>query len=205
MAMIAIIMPSRGLIFSETMEDVLDNCLYVDNYRIFFSNGRPIPEAFEIPTQQALNRHFTHIWYVEEDMILPNRILSKMINLDADVVSADYPVGSGESAITYKDGVPMYGGTGCLLIRTAVFKMLTPPYFETDTEYDTEGNVIGTKSEAAKAVMYGQHDIGLWMKFKELGIIPQIIDLPCGQRRLEALGQPGINTGTHKIREMWLK
>lgn len=50
---IAVILPSRGLVFSKTVDELLRE-LKPYSYEIFWSHGRPIPDCFEIPTQEAL-------------------------------------------------------------------------------------------------------------------------------------------------------
>lgn len=208
---IAILLPSRGLIFSETIDEIIAALDYVAkreliDFHFYFSHRVRIPECFEEPMQRILAAPAVdYIWIVEEDMVLPRGILLDMIDARADVVTADYPVAPGVGAVTYSDdGTPLYGGTGCLLIKRSVMDRLVPPYFETDNEYDTSGNLIGKKSEASKQVMYGQHDVSLWLKFRELGITPVVTERRAGQRRLVDRGPAGVNNGSHTITEMTL-
>jgi hypothetical protein len=89
---VAIILPSRGLMFSRTAEEVLANHKSVPS-RLFFAHKRPIPDCFEIPTLEALaDEDITHLWYVEDDMALPPNILRTMLDANEMAVTADYPV-----------------------------------------------------------------------------------------------------------------
>ena len=49
---VAVILPSRGLMFSKTAEEIINNVKGVP-HKFFFSHKRPIPECFEIPTEEA--------------------------------------------------------------------------------------------------------------------------------------------------------
>lgn len=70
---IGVILPSRGLIFSRTAEEILNNLKKVP-HKIYFAHKRPIPECFNEPLEEALaDKDITHIWFVEDDMVL-NRL-----------------------------------------------------------------------------------------------------------------------------------
>src|SRR6185503_1511904 len=121
---IAVILPSRGLMFSQTADEILQNLKelqkwYPAGYKFFFSHRRPIPECFEEPLKKALaDKEVTHIWLVEDDMILPPNTLTDLINKDKAVVTVNYPTTSkGDAATLTIRGQVIYGGTGCTLVK----------------------------------------------------------------------------------------
>lgn len=208
---LGVILPSRGLIFSETIDEVLRELRAWDStgthYELFFSHGNPIPEAFNGPTERILaDPTITHIWIVEEDMILPEGMLIDMMSLMTEyrIVTADYPVAPDVPCLTYVEGKVLYGGTGCLLFQRRLLDDMDHPIWSTDKEYTTDGQLLGPRSEASQAAVYGQHDISfylsLWRNNVAVGVAPQ----QCGQRKLIQAGKVGINTGTHLIAEWYL-
>ena len=77
---IAVVFPSRGLSMSKTCDELLRELKGID-HEIFFSVGNPLPECFNIPIEDALqDDSFTHILIVEDDMIIPNGILRKLLS-----------------------------------------------------------------------------------------------------------------------------
>lgn len=206
---IGVVLPSRGLIFSQTADDLLQNLTGFD-YDIFFAHGLPIPLCFERPLRKALEGSYSHIWFVESDMILPESTLESMLLMDAPVVTMDYPTtkkGQGSTLISKEDEV-VFCGTGCLLVKRAVFDKLQLPYFRTDIRWGAvnygkfirfTAKMITNKSLGG----YGLHDVNFCMKLWQAGI-PISLAGTIGQRKLLKLGEPGTNEGAHKIEE-WNK
>lgn len=204
---VAVIFPSRGLCFSKTAEELLQNLKGID-HKIFFSHRRPIPECFEEPTQKALkDSTFTHIWFVEDDMILRPNTLKKLLEVDANVATADYPVTrDGRGSVFYDKGKNViFCGTGCLLVKANVFKSLKQPYFTdkvrwTMLNYGESIKMTGIYGEKG----YGTHDITFCVKLWNTGVKINVIKQKLGQRKLIALGKAGSNNGAHEI-ELWRK
>lgn len=206
---VAIILPSRGLIFSETAEEVLRNVKDIP-HKIFFSHGKPIPECFTSPTNRALiDEDVTHLWFVEDDMIIPPNTLKKMLELDANAVTCDYPTNKeGRGSVFYdRGGRVVFSGTGCLLVKRDVFDHIKAPFF-TDKirwsmlNYGESIKLIASKNESGEG--YGLHDITFSIKLWKAGIIIKVAPVKLGQRKLLALGKSGSNNGAHKI-EVWKK
>jgi hypothetical protein len=60
---VAVIIPSRGLMFSKTAEEIVRNTQGLPHQK-FFSHKLPIPDCFEWPTIKALkDPDITHFWY----------------------------------------------------------------------------------------------------------------------------------------------
>lgn len=205
--MIAVILPSRGLIFSRTAEEVLNNLKWID-HKIYFAHKRPIPDCFNEPLQKALeNPDVTHIWFVEDDMVLPPNILADMYALDKAVVTADYPINKdGRGSVFSIKKQVLYCGTGCMLVKKEVFDELKKPYFRTDIRWRMKnfGDFIKMSSQYINEPGYGLHDITFCMALYERGIPIHVIKQKLGQRKLISLGKAGSNNGAHNI-EIWKK
>lgn len=203
---VGIILPSRGLIFSRTAEEIVRNVRGM-NYKIFFAHKLPIPMCFEVPTQQALaDETISHLMFIEDDMILPDNTIWDMLSLDVDVVTCDYPVTKdGKGAVFTVGGEVIYTGTGCLLVKREVFAKMSQPYFRSDIRwtplnYETTVKLVGSMYGHSG---YGLHDVTFGIKLYKAGI-PIHVFKRIGQRKLNKLGQPGSNNGAHSIKN-WRK
>lgn len=201
---IAVIFPSRGLAFSRTCDELLENLEGFD-YDIFFSHGLPIPECFNKPLEEALHGSYTHFWFVEEDMVLPKDTLKRLLDYDVEAVCCDYPVSASGKASVFRDpkNNAIYGGTGCLLVTRKFIKQYKKPIFRTDIAWDVK---IGDKFEATprqiKGDLYGLHDVTFGLQAYDRGTPIKVAGFKCGQRKLLALGQAGTNNGEHSI-DVW--
>lgn len=204
---VAVILPSRGLIFSQTAEEILANTKGVP-HRFFFSHRRPIPACFEEPTNRALaDTEITHLWFVEDDMILPSDVLKQMLDRDLAVMTANYPTtDKADAAVLTIKGRIIYGGTGCTLVKREVFDELKKPYFRDDIAWIPKnmGDYIKFTAIKRKDRGYGYHDVNFFMNLFKLEIPVHKLDITLGQRKLKAWGKAGTNDGAHQIDE-WHK
>lgn len=209
---VGIILPSRGLIFSETADEILQNVKTVRkegwDVRFFFSHGQPIPQCFEKPTQRALlDQSITHLWFVEDDMKLPPDTLSKLLSANQAVVTIDYPVNKdGRGSIFKYDKQIVFCGTGCLLVKREVFAELRNPIWRTDMRWNIKnyGEYLKMRVNRDESEGYGLHDVNFCMNLYHLGIPIHAIKGKLGQRKLVSLGEAGTNEGAHNI-EVWTK
>lgn len=207
--MIAVILPSRGLMFSRTAEDILNNLKGI-SHKIYFAHKMPLPDCFEVPTNEALkNKEITHLWLVEDDMILPPDTLKQMLERDVAVVTVNYPTTKqGNNAVLKIKNQVVYGGTGCTLVKREVFDELKKPYFTDDIawiprNYGDHVKFTATRKNKSHGA-YGLHDVNFFMNITRLGIPIHDMGFTIGQRKLKALGKAGSNNGAHKIEE-WTK
>lgn len=206
---VGVILPSRGLIFSNTADEILQNLRGIP-HKFFFSHRRPIPECFEKPANRALlDDEITHLWFVEDDMVLKPDTLKKMLELDANAVTCDYPVTrDGRGSVFYdQGGQVVFCGTGCLLVKCEVFDGIKSPYFTdkirwTMLNYGESIKMVASKN--SKGEGYGLHDITFCVKLWKSGVLIKVLPIKLGQRRLIALGKAGSNDGAHNI-EVWTK
>lgn len=203
---VAVIFPSRGLAFSQTCEELLENLQGFD-YDIFFAHKLPIPECFNEPIKRALKGSYTHFWFVEDDMLLPNDTLKKLLAEKAEAVMCDYPMdANGKAAILRDpDNNVIYGGTGCLLVTSRFLQKYKQPIFHTDTAWDIKiGEVVELKERKVGSNVYGLHDVNFSLEAYRRGEPIKVSKVVCGQRKLKNLGAQATNIGQHNI-ELWTK
>jgi len=204
---IGVIFPSRGLVFSQTAEELLTN-LKGYSHKIYFAHKLPIPDCFTVPLERALgDPTLTHIWVVEDDMVLRPNTLQKLLEADVNVAVADYPVTKdGRGSVFYDKGRNVvFSGTGCMLIKRDVFKHLKAPYFTDKVRWNMQN--YGEKIKLTGSygsVGYGTQDITFCIKLWNNGVKIKVIKQKLGQRKLIELGKTGSNNGAHKI-ELWRK
>lgn len=202
---IGIVVPSRGLIFSRTAEEILANTVGI-RHKFFFAHKLPIPECFEKPVKKALSDPtISHVLIIEDDMILPSDALRKAIEANKDVVTYDYPItkdGRG-SVFTDAQGKVLYSGTGFILIKREIFEKLSKPYFQSNIAWTIYRKRNGLKFVGGKASegVYGLHDITFGFKLQEIGVEITVLDTILGQRKLLGLGKTASNDGAHRIEE----
>lgn len=202
MSKVAIILPSRGLVFSRSAEEIHRNAQSI-NSKFFFAHKKPIPECFNEPTERALaDDTITHLLFVEDDMVIPDGTFWGMLDLNLPVVACDYPVTKdGKGAVFYDpDGNAVFSGTGCLLVRREVLDAMPKPIFRTDIKYTplNYGNTVKFVAKRSVDEGYGLHDVAFGIDLYKRGI-PIYVYGNLGQRKLRKLGKSGSNNGAHKI------
>lgn len=201
---IGVVLPSRGLIFADTLKELLRELEGVE-HKIYWSHGNPIPKCFNRPLYRALIGNHTHIWFVEEDMILPEGVLRKLLQRAHPAVAADYPLVDAPSGTVLFDpnGDAFFSGTGCLLVERQVFDSLDKPFFTTDIQwsYQVKDGKMHFKPQKSPKNIYGYHDVTFGLQMYVKNPI-KIIDMQCYQRKLDRLGEQGTNQGAHTIKEL---
>jgi hypothetical protein len=192
---VAFILPSRGLVHSRTIESVLYN---LDNTRedtLFISHNESIPDCFNIPIKAALShKSFTHIFVVEEDIVLSDDTLNQLLAADVDIAFADYPVnGSSSSLVEHKGRV--WGGMGAMLVKADVMRKLMPLRAGIIYDYDL------IPQEAPKGKNYGHQDVDFYLRAQDRGFTVKCIG-KVKHLKVEQLGEPENNNGVHKIKEL---
>lgn len=199
-------MPSRGLIFSQTFEELLRELdgLY---YEIFWAHGKGLPACFNDPTERALADPDVYaVLFCEDDMIIPKGILQKMFSVRYPVVALDYPFQQDGDSTCLHDpkGMAFWTGTGFMLVAKSVLKQMERPIWRTDTTFDPfiDKDTIHFWPRKLDKIYYGLHDLrfGLLLYSAEMPIYPMIET--AGQRKLVKLGKSGENNGAHEIKEL---
>lgn len=204
---IGVILPSRGLSFSATCDELLRELKGLD-YEIFYSIGNPLPDCFNKPLEEALKKDFTHILIVEDDMIIPKGILKSMISKKYPCVALDYPFkNDGDATTLYDpDGFALYTGTGFMLIERWVLDNMPKPIFRTDTAWDMmitrDDTLIIWGRDVSKIKTYGLHDVNFGLTMWSNNIPIMVMKKTAGQRKLRSKGKSGTNSGADEIYEL---
>lgn len=201
---LAVVLPSRGLVYSKTVEELYSELGSIKApFHVFWSHGLPIPDCFEKPTQTILEGDYDYIWYVEEDMVLPKGILRELLNANVDVAACDYPVGGGKGGtVLYDpDGTPFFTGTGCMLVKTSILRRMKPPIWRDDIRWEpyVEDGFIHFRIHQREEDIYGQQDIAFGLRLYANGHPVKVIKHTIGQREVLKRGGRGSNNGYHEI------
>jgi hypothetical protein len=203
---LAVIFPSRGLAFSETVEELLRELTSVQvESRIFFAHSLPIPDCFNTPVSRALAEDFTHFWFVEDDMVLPVGILQELIDADVPAITSDYPVTDDAWCIMAdRNGAVMLCGTGCVLMDRATVEKVYP--FCTDVMWTRDLMaaepvwVSQPVSEAMAREAYGLHDVNMSLTLFNAGTPIVVTKSTCSQRVIDRLAKAKQNAdGWHVV------
>jgi hypothetical protein len=147
--MIAICTPSRGLIFSKTVECIFNGIAELNKHGLatqtYFSHELPIPSSHNNVTEKALQDNANVIIFIEEDMyVFPEGFLA-LANAQGDIATMQYndKNGSPHGIIHYNEaGEVIWGGLGATSFKRHVFETLGSPYFRTDTLYKNVKNKV---------------------------------------------------------------
>lgn len=202
---IGVCYPSRGLIVAASIQHLLkqlkDSGIDYD-IRIPFTLG--IPECFNNPVATLMkDPEITHVLMVEDDVVIPENGLQKLIDLDADVACIDYPLSTGYSTITrLKNNKIIWCGTGCTLIKRKVLEKIGYPYFRTDIAYLDKDNGFFEKNYLSHPEnRYGGHDIhfGIEVTQKYKFEIKQVEGMTASHLKLLEMGVKDSNNGNHEF------
>lgn len=149
---IAIGIPNTGTIKSKTALCLMELMKLPYEFFPIFAYGNIISENREKIAEIGLQNNCDYIFFIDSDMKFNPIILQTLVNHGKDIIGVDYnyrflPLTSTvklfPNTIKGKDLMKVAAvGTGCLLIKTDVFKKLDKPYFP--MEY-SEGKVICTE------------------------------------------------------------
>lgn len=141
--MIAICLPSRGLVFSKTMQSVIDGMQELNKIGIATtycaSHDLPIPDSHNFVVSQALqNTAVKKIFIMEEDNYLFPEAFVALATSDFDIATVQYndKNGSPHGIIHYNEaGEVLWAGLGSTVVKREVFEKIGFPYFDINTRY----------------------------------------------------------------------
>lgn len=201
MAKIGICIPSRGLIFAESIRALERERKGYDT-KLYISTSLPIPAGHNLVVNDALRDGSEYILFIEEDVAIPAGAFERLLASQADIACIDYGV-SGWSCITKSQtGEILWCGLGCTLIHRSVFEALKEPFFRADmTLLLPEFRWKQLPAEYVEKRNYGNLDIWFFSKAREAGFEIKQVEGECRHLELISLGQRGINNGIHIIKE----
>lgn len=205
---IAAIIPSRGMAFSKTVEELYSELDATGHpYKVYWSHYRPIPECFTVPTEEALkDESYTHFLFIEDDMVLTPGIVKRLLEANTYAVTCDYPVGGGSGGTVMYDpeGRAFFTGCGLLLVEAWLLRKLPKPIWRSDMRwkpYVEDGLIHFTLSTNDDPDTYGQQDVAFGLRLYANGYPIQILDETIGQREMVKKGEDGSNQGFHVVED----
>jgi hypothetical protein len=154
---IGIGLPSTGVMRVETAASLISIIATSKIYtQVMFTKGSVIPQSRNKLVKDSIREGFTHIFFIDTDMILPPDTLTRLLSHKKPIVAASFnfkklPL-SSVVKLMGKNGEIVGGelpselfecyaiGTGCSLIDVSVFKEIDHPWFLFD--YDKDGELI---------------------------------------------------------------
>lgn len=160
---IAVVLPTRGMIYAETLLSLQAAGLP----QPIIVNGLPIPDCHNEGVKTALANSPSYILFMEDDMVLPNGAIEQMIKKGAAITAINYPMDNGYETICKKGDEILWCGLGCTLMNASIFKHIPQPWFETDHSYRIKDPFELERIEIPSK--YGGHDINFCMKARKHG------------------------------------
>ncbi len=199
---IAIILATRGLVFTEVEEAIETLRHTYVNYtepikiRVFRSYNLVLPESQNFLTQVALESFDPdYLFFIEEDTVPPLSALTRLLKAKSDIACIDYGVnGYSCTARERKTNELLWCGLGCTLIKKEVFNKLEYPWFRSDQSLR-----LNDWKWVPNTNPYGGQDIWFCMQAREKGFTIKQIEGEAKHLRLDSLGKPETNKGLHQI------
>lgn len=226
MPKIAILTPTRGLVFSQMVVSVLREMSISNQYPAWFmTDNLPIPKCRNALVEDALahKEKFSHFLMVDDDVIIPYCGLQAMIDKKSDISFIDYPLHQdkgryAEMGTACYDNCPegtkyskakkkpvKWAGLGCVLVKREVFEKIGKPWFKPfHKQYirDEKGKI--TWGKKAEIDMPTGEDCYFYIKARRNGFkIKQVKDMVAGHARINKIVAHLANekyTTQHKIK-----
>lgn len=230
--MIAICTPSRGLVFSKTVQSIIEGMQHLNKLglatRYYTTHDMPIPDGHSFCVSQALQDGARTIIFIEEDMYIFPEGYEALVASGSPICTMQYndKNGSPNGIIHYNEaGEIIWGGLGATAIKAEVFQTLGEPYFRTDTIYKNvkkrtkDGKVITeyeplekhqfynkqtNKFEDKKEeYKYGGLDIDFYTRARKAGFNIELVkNQKAHHFKLVSLGEPHVNNACHVINQV---
>ena len=208
MIKITVGIPTRGVLFAETVQSSLNNPeLKSSSFHII--QNRTLPDAHNECIRQALKTDCTHILFVEDDMVIPKGAINKMITMaeqGARYIAVDYGFvknGQGVECIFEYEGEILWTGLGCTMIDRDIFEKdlaREAPNWLTDEYELTYTDNPKTAIPQKKKRPYGGYDIFLGYQLRLKGIkLHRVEGFRCKHLRMASLDRKLSNEGLYEI------
>ena len=193
--------PTRGLVFEQTINSI--RATEIELNREFLVESGNLPTVQNDLVRQALESYPDYIWFIEDDMQVPEGTLRQMVKMDKAIIAVDYPVDNGYSTITRQKDEILWCGLGCTLVRRGVLEAVGDPWFTIDHSWriDSENPFKITKIDNPSK--YGGHYINFVIRARELGYeIHQLPGVEAKHLRTTALQKGQGNDGVFEVTEL---
>lgn len=168
--------PTRGVVVTECVTSVIRELSHSGHeWGIVFTSGMKIPDCFNRAVQQALDDNADFVWLVEEDVIVPEGGLGKLLAEKAKIAVIDVPSRhvEGLTQVAQMNGTVYWVHTGCTLVAREVFEQMPQPWFQTEFAYDfrlQDGGVVFNERKLDAPLDYGGQDVRFSRKAVAMGI-----------------------------------
>lgn len=192
---IAVILPTRGMVFTLVEHAIECMRLSQEGVLIFRSWDLGIPEAQNTLVDEALKVNPDYLLFIEEDTVPPMGFLEDLLDAKADIAFIDYGVnGWSCSARDKLTNEILWCGLGCTLVKREVFDKLEKPYFRTDKSLR-----LNDWKWIDNPMKYGGQDIWFFTHAREAGYTLTQVEGECQHLQLDSVATREINDGRHVI------
>jgi len=194
-------LPTRGIIDTLTIESILKNTKDYD-VEFFFTHNLPLPDSRIEVTKRFLESDCTHIWWIDDDMVIPDGHLAKLIEASDEntIATSGYYMQNGQTSVHYENGVATQCGFGCVLIHRNIIEGTPEPLYLTNlTKVNFGGDIRWLEDNSA----WGGEDIWFYHQavdkagFKITEVKPLV-----GHLRIRDWGSKYLNKGVHDIYQL---
>ena len=202
--MIAVCIPTRGIVYTEVMQGVVENCAGRD-WTLLTTIDEGLPDCMNNLVERALDAGAEWIWVVEEDTVPPVGILDTMLAAKVDYIATDYPVGNSHTCFGFDDDGLLWTGFGCTLIRASVFEAIPEPWFECNRNMVVKHHDgLDYFTADQRTVNHrGGHDLSFAEKLKTAGIERHgVRDIECRHLKMHGWNTAPTNKACHDIRAL---
>jgi len=201
--MITTLLCTRGMIFGETIKSLHNNLCQIKHIPVKPIIGLPIPDAQNAAVRQALETKADLFLFVEEDMVIPDGTVLKMVGMDEDIVAVNYPVDGGWGTVQRDGEEIIFCGLGCTLFKRHVFEKMKDPWFDTSHSLRITSQKPFKYEVTDLPYKYGGLDNYFCHKARELGLeIHQLMDVEAKHLRLIKNDDRKLNKGTQEIKPL---
>lgn len=202
---IGVVIPTRGVVFTEVVQGVVDNCSGRDWF-LLTTIDQGLPDCMNSLVRDAIAKGADWVWVVEEDTVPPPGVLALLLADGGDFVACDYPVGNGHTCFGFDPSDTrevLWTGFGCTLIRADVFARVPEPWFECNRNMvvvQRDGLAYFTADK--RTVNHrGGHDLSFCEKLKTAGVaIHGLRDLEARHLKMHGWNTAPTNKACHDIR-----
>ena len=201
--MLAVILPTRGTVFTKMIMALLDNLKNI-NYRIYACSHLPADSARNFLMKKALKDNPEYFLFIDDDVVLPSRTIKKMLAMNSGAVACEVPMKEGGSSVVYRSNGKVYwAGAGCLMVKKEEILKMEKPYFNSSPQWNIIwGKRVILKKRCDKKSPRGGEDMNFCFKMKcEIKILKGVIP-----HHLEIIEYADLYKGNkiisrHKIKE----